>query len=128
MIKLIFCLRRRAELTAAQFQRYWLEEHAALVRRHAKTLRIRRYIQCHAMDAGDAQPALSARMSKAEGFDGVAELWWDNREDMIAAGAGPDGREAGRLLLADERSFIDLEASVILLTEEHLILPAQPAP
>ena len=34
-------------MTREEFQRYWREEHAAPVQRHAETLHIRRYIQTH---------------------------------------------------------------------------------
>jgi hypothetical protein len=47
MIKLVFALRRREGLTREEFQRYWREEHAKLVQRHAETLHIRRYVQVH---------------------------------------------------------------------------------
>ena len=50
MIKLVFSLRRREDMTREEFQRYWREQHAPLVERHAKTLAIRRYVQTHAQD------------------------------------------------------------------------------
>ena len=50
MIKLVFTLRRREDMTRAEFQRYWREQHASLVKRHADVLHIRRYVQVHALD------------------------------------------------------------------------------
>jgi hypothetical protein len=38
MIKMVFCLKRRPDLTREQFQRYWREEHEPLVKRHAAGL------------------------------------------------------------------------------------------
>jgi hypothetical protein len=35
--------------------------------------------------------------------------------------ATPEGQEAARALLADEREFIDLARSALFLTEEHPI-------
>ncbi len=35
MIKLVFCLRRLPTLSVSEFQRYWFDNHAELVRRHA---------------------------------------------------------------------------------------------
>ena len=40
MIKLTFCLRRLPHLSREEFQRYWREQHAPLVAKHAKTLGI----------------------------------------------------------------------------------------
>ena len=49
MIKLVFALRRRGDLSRDEFQRYWREHHAPLVRSHAEVLGIRRYVQVHTL-------------------------------------------------------------------------------
>src|SRR5881397_2777507 len=59
MIKLVFTLRRRDGMSREEFQRYWREQHAPLVARHARALRIRRYIQVHARET-DLDAAISA--------------------------------------------------------------------
>src|SRR5881397_2597942 len=59
LIKLVFTLRRREGMTREEFQRYWREQHAPLVARHARALRIRRYIQVHARET-DLDAAISA--------------------------------------------------------------------
>ena len=40
MIKVIFCLRRRADMSLEDFQRYWREVHGPLVAKHRQALRI----------------------------------------------------------------------------------------
>ncbi len=121
MLKLIFCLRRLPALSRAEFQRYWLEVHGPLVRRHAAVLRIRRDVQAHTLD--DAlNAALQAGRASGEPFDGVAELWWDSRADFIAATGSEDGRAAGRILLEDEQRFIDPTRSPLFVTEEHALI------
>ena len=119
MIKLAFCLRRRPELSREEFQRYWLENHAPLVRKHAQALRIARYVQLHT-GYDEINQALRASRSAPEPYDGVAELWWASREDMEAALATPEGQEAGRALLEDERHFIDLANSPLFVGDEKL--------
>ena len=49
----------------------------------------------------------------------MAELWWDSIESMAAATSSPEGRQAGRELLHDERKFIDLRRSALWVGEEH---------
>ena len=56
-------------------------------------------------------------------FDGVAELWWDSVDDFVGRLAEPAAQAASAALLADEATFIDLEATSIFLTEEHEIIP-----
>jgi uncharacterized protein (TIGR02118 family) len=121
MLKLIFCLHRLPELSRAEFQRYWREQHAPLVRRHAAALRIRRYLQLHTLD-DPLQDLLRSSRGGPEAFDGVAELWWDSREDLEAVLREPDGQRAAAELLEDERRFIDLARSPLWVGAEHVII------
>lgn len=122
MIKLIFCLRRRAGLSRAEFQAYWRERHAPLVAEVAPVLRIRRYVQSHSLDDPRLVAPTAARGTTVPGYDGVAELYWDSVEDLAAAGEGAAGRDAGRRLLEDERTFIDLANSPLFWVREHAVI------
>jgi uncharacterized protein (TIGR02118 family) len=122
VIKLVYTLCRRADLTPEEFQRYWREQHAPLVVRHAETLRIRRYLQVHAVDSELDEAVARPRGSEPRHFDGVAELWWDSLEDLLAPFSTPAGQLAGRELLEDERRFIDLERSPLRFGVEHPVI------
>lgn len=122
MIKLVFSLRRRPEMTREQFQAYWADEHASLVSRHAPALRIRRYVQTHARASELAAAQSSARGSEPDFYDGVAELWWDSVEDVLAGVSTPAGQQAAIELLEDERRFIDLERSPLWIGEEFEVI------
>lgn len=123
MIKLTFCLHRLPSLSRDEFQRYWREQHAPLVARHAATLRIRRYVQMHSLPDGDPVNAgLRASRGGPEDYDGVAELWWDGLDDLAAATASDAGRAASLALLEDERRFIDLARSPLWLGHEHVVI------
>jgi uncharacterized protein (TIGR02118 family) len=118
MIKLTFCLRRLPSLSRAEFQTYWFEKHAPLVASVKDTLRIRRYVQLHSLPA-EVSETLRQTRAGPEGYDGVAQLWWDSFEDM--ATRDPKAAEAGNLLLEDERKFIDLPNSPLWWGEEKVI-------
>ena len=119
MIKLTFCLTRRPELSREMFQAYWFDRHAPLVASVKDVLRIRRYVQLHSLPPEVSETLRTARQGP-EGFDGVAQLWWDSFEDM--ANSDPAAAaEAGRLLLEDERKFIDLPKSPLWWGEEKVI-------
>ena len=119
MAHLMFCLRRLPHLTRAEFQAYWRDVHGPLVRERAAALGLTRYEQNHALPEA-AQTRLAAARGTPPGFDGVAQLWWDE------APQSPQQREAARIanaqLLADEKRFIDLAASPIFLVEDHEVL------
>ena len=122
VIKLVFSLRRRPEMSREEFQAYWRDQHAPLVSRLAPTLRIRRYVQTHARSSELAAAQSAARGSEPDVYDGQAELWWDTMEDVIAAAATPAGQQAAIELLEDERRFIDLERSPLWIGEEHTVI------
>jgi uncharacterized protein (TIGR02118 family) len=121
MVKLVFCVRRRPDVDEDEFHRYWRDVHAPLVQAHASALGIRRYVQVHTAYAR-VNDALAATREAPESFDGVAELWFDSVEALIAATGSPAGVAAGEELLADERRFIDHSRSPIFLAEEHPVL------
>jgi uncharacterized protein (TIGR02118 family) len=125
MIKLVFTLRRREGMSREEFQRYWRERHAPIVKRHAETLRIRRYVQVHARETPIDDALSASRESEPGSFDGVAELWWDSLEDLIAAYSSEPGQAAGAELLEDERRFIDLPRSPLWLGEENVVVGAK---
>jgi uncharacterized protein (TIGR02118 family) len=121
MTKLVFCVRRRPEIDEAEFHRYWRDVHGPLAASFAPVLGIRRYTQVHAT-GGPVSAALAASRGAPEGFDGVAELWFDNTDALMAAAGTPEGIAAGEALLQDERRFIDHSRSPIFLAEEYPVL------
>ena len=120
MIKLVYIVRKRDDVSQKDFHTYWLEKHGPLVRSVAKALHARKYVQSHTI-----APEAGAQIAQSRGmggeYDGITEVWWDSLEELAAATATAEGREAGRRLIEDEAKFIDLKRSSIFLTEEHTI-------
>ena len=121
MIKLTFCLKRLSHLSREQFQDYWRNTHAPLVASVAQTLQIRRYVQLHSLPPAASEPIRASRDAPPE-YDGVAELWFDSLDALAANAANPEAQAAGRLLLEDERKFIDLPKSPLWWGEEKPIV------
>ena len=121
MIKLVFCVRRREDVSEEEFHRYWLEVHGPLVRERAEAMGVRRYVQVHRV-ATPVNDAIRASRGADEPYDGVAELWWDDLESLVAAGGTDAARKAGQELLEDERRFVDLARSTLWFGEEHVIV------
>ena len=122
MIKLVYCIGRRPSLNREQFHEYWVTAHAGLVKSHADALGATRYVQSHTIDTELATTSNQARGSRLAPFDGITEFWWPDFAAMSPQDTSPDEMiEIQKQLLEDERTFIDLENSVIFLTEEHTI-------
>jgi len=120
MIKLVYVIDRRPDVPEAEFYRYWLEDHGPLVRRHAKAIRAKKYVQSHLIDT-PANEALRSARGMLEPIAGITEVWWDSIEDFQAAYSTPEGQAAGAELSADEDKFINVKTSQVFLTKEHLI-------
>ena len=102
MIKAIYLIRRKPEMSREDFHRYWREVHGPIA---ARIPGMRRYVQCHALP--DA-PGVT------DEYDGAAEAWFDDLESLGRALASPEYAAARE----DEGRFIDLERTALLLTEE----------
>ena len=126
MVKLVFCIHRQPHLTHEEFLRYWLDEHGRLAISLVKDLRVRRYVQLHTIET-PLNDLFAAPRQALEPFDGIVELWFDSLEVVEEMIATRPGRRAGKLLLEDERNFIDLDRSHIFFGQEHeLITPETP--
>ena len=117
MIKLTFAVRRRTDIDPAEFHRYWRDQHGPLVRSLQQVLGIRRYVQTHRLET-PLNDVLRAGRGALEPFDGVAELWWDDLDALVAAASSSEGSAAGQTLLEDEARFIDLDQSALWLGQE----------
>ena len=105
MIKAMVLLRRPPGWTRERFHRWWLDEHVA----HGKKLpNLRKYRVC--LVTG------STSHEGREPWDGIAELWFDDRAALEAAWAS----DIGRVALAHSReSHSD---RLVLITEEHELI------
>ncbi len=120
MIKLTFPLVRLSHLSREAFQDYWFNTHGPLVASVRQTLRIKRYVQMHSMPDVVSQGLRSSRNAPAP-YDGVAQLWYESLEDLGGLAGDKAAQEAGRMLLEDERNFIDHAKSPIWWGQEREI-------
>lgn len=120
MIKLVYVIRKRADVSEQHFHEYWLKTHGPLVRGFAKAMHAKKYVQSHTI-MEDAGRNFRASRKMTETYDGITEVWWDSLEEMTGDPQNAQRLEAGRALLEDESTFIDFARSSIFLTEEHEI-------
>lgn len=120
MIKLVYCITRRADVPPAEFHRYWLEEHGPKVKAVAAAIGACRYVQSHTT-LPEANAALKASRGLADGYDGITEVWFADEAAFERAMSTPEGQAAGAMLVEDESRFIDFARSSVFLTREHEI-------
>ena len=104
MIKLVYCITRRPDLSLEEFSRYWHDVHGPIGRQIPG---LRRLVQSHPLIAS------GQRMD----FDGLAELWFDDLDALRAAQTSAEWQASS----ADEANFIDPTRTALFLTMEREI-------
>lgn len=98
--KAVILLTRRADSTHEELAAWWLGEHAPLARQLPG---VRRAVFNLVDEPGEGDP------------DGVSELWFDSREDFLAAYA----TELGQAVVADTLAHVSSRQR--LFVDEHPI-------
>jgi len=107
MIKLVYCINRKSELSDDEFLNYWKNVHGPI---GAKIPGLRKLVQSHALPQGNDV--------RKPDFDGMAELWFDDMESLLLARNSCEWKAAS----VDEINFIDHGRVAYFLSEEHEIL------
>ncbi len=111
MIKSISLLTRKDGWTHETFVKHWVEVHAPLG--HAVP-GLRRYVQSHIIEER-RRPDIPA--TEVE-IDGIAELWYDDRETMARAMSTPESKALhadGALFIGRIKTFTVEEKEIIPL-------------
>jgi uncharacterized protein (TIGR02118 family) len=106
MVKLVYCITKKAGLTNEEFFHYWKHIHGPI---GARIPGLRRLVQSHTLTRTSEV--------RAPDFDGMAELWFDGMEALLAARKTPEFRASTE----DEANFIDQAKTAFFITEEHVI-------
>ena len=107
MIKLVYCITKKPGLTDEELFRYWDDVHGPI---GARIPQLRKLVQSHRLTVpGDKY---------APDYDGMAELWFDNVEVLLAARQSREWRTSAE----DEANFIDRDKVAYFVSEEHIVL------
>ena len=118
MIKMVMCLCRHPDMTREQFQEYWLSKHGPFFQQNAGVMRAKKYVQSHTVETPLNDTMRGSRGMLPE-YDGVAEVWFESEEDLVAAMSSPEGQQLSAALLEDEKNFIDHSMSSAFIVREH---------
>lgn len=107
MVKLVYCITKKVTLTDDEFFAYWKNVHGPI---GARIPRLRKLVQSHRL----AAPGGGLHAD----YDGAAELWFDNLDDLQAARQSPEWKASSE----DEVNFIDHSKVALFVSVEHSIL------
>ncbi|MGA8224624.1 MAG: EthD domain-containing protein [Candidatus Acidiferrales bacterium] len=110
MIKIVYCVTKKTGLTDEQFFDYWENIHGPI---GVRIPGLRKLVQSRRLTvAEDTRPP---------DFDGVAELWFDSVEDLMAARKSHQWKASS----ADEANFIDHSRTAYFVSAEHVIFESE---
>ncbi len=111
MIAALSLMKRRPDISIAQFRKHWLDPHGVMT---AELPGVRHYIQSHFIES----PHTNA-MARQLGIDGMPELWFDSYDDRKIAYTSPRIAECN----IDSEQFV---GSVTRLVTEPVVMVAPP--
>ena len=121
MIKLVYCLRKRDDVS----QRISSIAIGFPSMARWSSLWHRRSAPAATYKVTPSLPELNELMLKSRGlqapYDGITEVWWEDQAALERGMASPEGIVAQAQLIEDESRFIDFSQSSIFMTEEHTI-------
>jgi hypothetical protein len=120
MIKLVYVFRRLPHLSLGQCHHYWRENHGSLVRQQAATIGLHRYVQVSRLD-DPLNERLQTWGGAMEQYDGIADLYWKDYEDLLTSFSKPEAQLSDEELREDERRFIDAARSSLWLAREEVV-------
>jgi uncharacterized protein (TIGR02118 family) len=107
MIKLVYCITKKAGMTDDEFFRYWKDVHGPI---GARIPGLRRLVQSRRLILPEDR--------RPPDYDGMAELWFDDVKDLLLARRSPEWKAA----TDDEVNFIDHCKVAYFVSEERAIL------
>ena len=100
---MVILMKKKASLTDQEFAKYWLEKHAPLAK---KMPGLRKYV----VNVVQRPP------NREADYDGVVELWFDDRDGMKKAFSSTEG-------LATQKDTASFTSKLITLyIDEHTIV------
>ncbi len=105
-------------MTREEFQDYWKNNHGPFFMKNADKMGAKKYVQSHTRNTSVNEELKASRGMLPE-YDGVAEVWFESEEALVAGMSSPEGQQLAAALLEDESTFIDHSKSSAFLVDEH---------
>ncbi|KAK7685058.1 hypothetical protein QCA50_011895 [Cerrena zonata] len=116
VFKVTFFIKKREDITLEEFSSYWDHQHANLfVSQEAVKKNLVKYSQFHL--APQYNEKLASLGMVIAPYDGIAEIWVEEFEDILAYFSNKDTMVSMR---ADHKNFVDQSSPpIVLIGEEH---------
>jgi hypothetical protein len=119
MIRLVRCIKRRSDISAEEFRRFWNDpEYLALTDQVVSATNAVRCARNLTLQV-ELNRTLAEFHDQDEPYDGVIEIWWENAQLLNAAIAEQNAGEMQLRYNGFEDDYIDRPASRFFFTESN---------
>jgi hypothetical protein len=119
MIKFFQCVRRREDLSPADFVQFWARYREAVDAVGEATQAVR--VTASRTLAVPQNTQLMLARGVGRPFDGIIEVWWERGADVLEELDQPDARAPFEALWRLQAEFMDLENSSFFFTSEDVL-------
>ena len=116
MIKFVQCVRRKPGLSKQEFREHWVA-YGDLVKAIEEASGAMRSVMSMALAVEQNLEIMQARGTKAP-YDGMAELWWERGNDVVAFLESGSGDKVIDDLRRAQEAFMDLPNSTFFFASE----------
>jgi hypothetical protein len=119
MIKLVFCVKKKPDISVAEFRKRW-QDHQIFTRSIAKAMHATRITHSLTLVIEENEEFQLTR-GTAEPFDALMEVWW---KDSAPINAGLRDKQIHEMILrmrADQNNLVDRSRSMIFFASEDQV-------
>ncbi len=117
MIRLIYCVGRRTDISVEEFRAFWNDErYMALLKEYNQVFRTTGFKKNLVLKV-PMNSIILDRQGTRKPYDGVIEMSWDSAKELVDAGCTPEADEMRRRIEEYEKPFVDRNRSALFFTE-----------
>lgn len=120
MIKIMQCIRRKPQLSVAEFRQHW-DRYKETWLELAKLSSAKRMVTSIGLEI-DQNTSIKLARGTGEPFDGVLEVWWENGGQVVKHMDDPALKDKLASMRKLQEEFVELGSSSFFFAseEEHL--------
>ena len=119
MFKISHYIKKRDNVSIADFREYWLGEHAELVKAYAGKIGVRQYLKCEALpDHPMTKNGTAAYETGPLRYDFIDHWIFNDIEELRLGAATPEVQALMQKAYTSEDQWVDIAASNVLMTTD----------
>lgn len=117
MIRLVYCVGRRADISIEEFRSFWNDEHySMLLKEYNQVFRTTGFKKNLVLKV-PMNSIILDRQGTRKPYDGVIEMSWNSAQELVTASYTPEAKELRRKIEEYEKVFVDKTRSALFFTE-----------